>query len=195
MPTWLFATLFYQAPARLGLDAYTANLRFSLLVLVFIGTCLVPGLLIFYLYRTGFLTDLAMPRRTDRRLPYWLTGGVYALVTYLFMFRLSLVSDTSPAVSILLGSITVSILLVGVINMTWKISAHAVGVGGVLGAVAFLFLKHGDTDLFVPFVGLLALSGLVGTARLQLNAHTLSQVGAGLLLGTLVSGLTVIWLV
>ena len=195
MPTWLFGLLLNIAPARLNVDTYSPSVRLSLLVLIFVGTFAVPCLLILYLYRTGYLTDLTMPDRTDRRLPYLITGVVYSVVTYLFAFRMSLFSDTSPAVAVVLGSITLSILLVGIINTIWKISAHAVGIGGVLGTIMLLLAKHGDTELFLPFVGLIALSGLVSSARLQLNAHTIGQVSAGLGLGMLVSGLAVFWLV
>ncbi|MEZ0540242.1 hypothetical protein [Fibrella arboris] len=194
MPSWLFGLLLYVAPARLNVDTYNPELRFSLLILVFIGTFAIPSLLILYLYRTGFLTDLTMPNRTDRRLPYLLSGVVYSVVTYLFAFKMSLFSETSPEVAIILGSITLSILLVGIINTVWKISAHMVGIGGVLGTVMLMLLKHSDSELFIPFVVLIALSGLLGTARLQLNAHTVGQVGAGLGLGIVVSGLAVLWL-
>lgn len=194
MPTWLFALLLYVAPARLNVDTYSPLARLSVLVLLFLGTFALPSLLIFYLYRFGFLRDMAMPDRDDRRLPFLLTGLIYTGVTYFFAFRMSLFSATSPGVSVLLASITLSILLVGMINQFWKISAHSVGIGGVLGAIAGLLAKHADTDLFLPFVVLIALSGLLASARLQLNAHTLGQVGAGLALGTLVSVTAVGWL-
>jgi membrane-associated phospholipid phosphatase len=194
MPTWLFALLLYAAPARLNVDTYSLQARFSVLVLLFLGTFALPSLFILYLYRVGFLRDLTMPLRADRRLPYLLTGVFYTFVTYFFAFRMSLFSETSPGVAVLLGGITLSVLLVGIINQYWKISAHAVGVGGVLGAIAVLLTKSGDTDLFLPLVGLIALCGLVGSARLQLNAHTLAQVVAGLGLGTLVSAVSAGWL-
>lgn len=195
MPSYLFALLLYVAPVRLNVDTYSSSARFSVLVLLFLGTFALPSLLIYYLYRVGFLRDMTMPEQADRRLPFLLTSLVYTGVTYLFAFRMSLFSATSPGVSVLLGSITLSILLVGLINQYWKISAHSVGIGGVLGAIAALMAKHGDTDLFLPLVTLIALSGLLASARLQLNAHTLAQVGAGLGLGLLVSGTAVMWLV
>ena len=195
MPTWLFGLLVWVAPARLNVDTYSMGVRVSLLVLIFVGTFTVPSLLIFYLYRLGLLRDMTMPYRADRRLPYLFTGLIYTVVTYLFAFRMSLFSDTSPGVAVVLGSITLSILLVGLINAFWKISAHSVGIGGVLGTVLVLLVKHGDQDLFLPFVGLVVLSGLVGTARLQLDAHTPGQVFGGLGLGLLVSGLAVFYLV
>ena len=152
-------------------------------------------MLIYYLHRTGRLADMTMPDRADRKWPLLLTGLIYTGVTYLFAFRMNLLSDTSPQLAVVLAAITLSILLVAIISLYWKISAHAVGMGGVLGVVLALMAKYGETDLLIPLVGLLALSGLVATARLQLNAHTLSQVLAGWGMGVLVSGEAVFWLI
>jgi hypothetical protein len=195
MPTWLFALLLFVAPAQLNVDTYSLQARLSVLVLLSMGTFALPSLLIVYLYRVGSLRDLTMPLRSDRRLPYLLTGIIYTVVTYFFAFQMSLFSETSPGVAVLLGGITLSILLVGIINQYWKISAHGVGVGGVLGTLVALLAKSGDGDLFLPVVALICLCGLVGSARLQLNAHTLAQVVAGLGLGTLVSAVSAGWLV
>ena len=191
MPTYLFGLLMYVAPVRLNVDTYSVKAQASILLLLFIGTFMVPSLVIYYLYRTGRLANMAMPERTDRKWPMLLTGLIYTGVTYLFAFRMNLLSDTSPQLAVVLGAITLSILLVAIISLYWKISAHTVGIGGVLGVVLTMMAKYGDTDLFVPLVGLLALSGLVATARLQLNAHTLAQVLAGWGLGVVVSSLMV----
>ncbi|MBO0935591.1 hypothetical protein J2I47_03425 [Fibrella sp. HMF5335] len=191
MPTYLFGMLMYATPNRLNVDTYSVKAQASILLLLFIGTFMVPSLVIYYLYRTGRLQDMAMPERTDRKWPLFLTGLIYTGVTYLFAFRMNLLSDTSPQLAVVLAAITLSILLVAFISLYWKISAHTVGVGGVLGVVLALMTKYGDTDLFLPLVGLLAISGLVATARLQLNAHTLEQVLAGWGLGVFVSSLTV----
>ncbi len=191
MPTYLFGLLMVTTPIRLNVDTYSAKAQASILLLLFIGTFMVPAMLIYYLYRTGRLTDMTMPNRTDRKWPLFLTGLIYTGVTYLFAFRMNLLSDTSPQLAVVLAAITLSILLVAIISLYWKISAHAVGIGGVLGVVLAIMAKYGDTDLFLPLVGLLALSGLVATARLQLNAHTLGQVLAGWSLGVLVSSLAV----
>ncbi len=191
MPTYLFGLLMYATPVRLNVDTYSVKAQASILLLLFIGTFMVPAMLIYYLYRTGHLTDMTMPNRTDRKWPMLLTGLIYTGVTYLFAFRMNLLSDTSPQLAVVLAAITLSILLVAIISLYWKISAHAVGIGGVLGVVLAIMAKYGDTDLFVPLVCLLAISGLVTTARLQLNAHTLGQVLAGWGLGVLVSSLAV----
>ncbi|WP_345265048.1 hypothetical protein [Nibrella viscosa] len=195
MPTLLFGILLFQVPGVIGLDAFSERARLSLLLLIAIGTFGVPALLIYYLYRQGLLSSLHMDDRSERRLPYLITGLIYTFLTFLFAFRMQLVSETAPEVAIILGSITVSILLVGLISLFWKISAHSVGIGGSLGALLGIMLKFSATDLFLSLVALTILAGLVASARLHLNAHTPAQIGTGLALGLTVSLVTVVWLV
>lgn len=193
MPTLLFGILFYQTPGVLGLDAFPATFRGSLLLLLSVGTFGIPSLLIYYLFRSRFIPSLYLEDRLDRRLPYLLTGLIYSGLTILFATRMQLISETSPEIAIILGSITTSILLVGIISLYWKISAHSVGIGGVLGTLIAITIKFGETDLIFILVLLTAITGLVMSARLYLNAHTIAQVNAGLLMGITVSILSV-WL-
>ncbi|MVM41637.1 hypothetical protein GO730_34820 [Spirosoma sp. HMF3257] len=195
MPTLLFGILLFQVPSVLGMDAFSSSLRLSLLVLLFVGTFAVPSLLIYYLFRSGYVQSLQLTTLADRRLPYFLTACVYMFLAYLFTFRMQLVSTVAPEIGILLGSTAVSILLVGLISLSWQISAHSVGIGGVVGIIASIMLKFSLPDLFFPLLLLVLLTGLVGSARLQLNAHTPAQIGAGLALGLIVSLFTVVWLV
>lgn len=195
MPTLLFGLLLFQVPGAVGMDAFSPSLRLSLLVLIFIGTFAVPSLLIFYLFRSGYVRSMHLNDLADRRLPYFLTALVYTLMTYLFAFRMQLVSTVAPEIAVMLGSIAVSILLVGLISLYWQISAHSVGIGGVLGGIGGLMLRFGLTDLFIPLLLLVLLTGFVASARLRLNAHTPAQIVAGLALGLVVSLAAVFWLV
>lgn len=193
MPTFLFGLLLFRVPTVLGLDAFSPSLRLSILVLVFVGTFMVPSLLIYYLYRSGYVSSLQLTTLADRRLPYFLSALVYFITAYLFTFQMQGLSTLAPEIGIIIGSIAVSILFVGIISLSWQISAHGVGIGGVVGVIGSLMLKFGLTDLFVPLLLLVMLSGFVASARLRLNAHTPAQVGAGLALGLLVSLLTISW--
>ncbi len=195
MPTFLFGILFFQTPGVLGLDAFSAGFRGSLLVLITVGTFGIPSILIYYLFKSGYIPSLYLDNRLDRRLPYFVTSIIYSALTFLFATRMQLVSETSPEIAVILGSITLSILLVGIISLYWKISAHSVGIGGVLGTLIATTLKFGETDLIFFLVIFTGLSGLIMTARLHLNAHTLMQVNMGLLLGISISILSVWWLV
>ena len=195
MPTFVFGVLLFLVPNVLGVDVFSATLRTSLLLLIFVGTFGVPALLIYYLYRSGYVQTLHLTTLADRRLPFVLTAFVYAFLTFLFGFRMALISTVAPEIAVLLGSITLSILLVGLISLYWQISAHSVGLSGVAGIIAGVMLKFSQTDLFLPLLLSVLLTGFVGTARLRLNAHTPAQIGAGVLLGLCVSLVAVFWLV
>ena len=195
MPTFVFGVLLFQVPSVLGVDVFSATLRLSLLVLIFIGTFGVPALLIYYLYRSGYVQTLHLTTLADRRLPFFLTALIYTFLTFLFAFRMELISTVAPEIAVLLGSITLSILLVGLISLYWQISAHSVGMSGVVGIIAGIMLKFSQTDLFFPLLLSVLLTGCVGSARLRLNAHTPAQIGAGVVLGLCVSLVAVFWLV
>lgn len=195
MPTFVFGVLLFQVPTVLGVDVFSATLRLSLLVLIFVGTFGVPALLIYYLYRSGYVQTLHLMTLTDRRLPFFLTAMVYTFLTFLFAFRMELISTVAPEIAVLLGSITLSILLVSIISLYWQISAHSVGMSGVVGIIAGIMLKFSQTDLFIPLLLSVLLTGFVGSARLKLDAHTPAQIGAGVVLGLSVSLVAVFWLV
>lgn len=195
MPTFVFGVLLFQVPNVLGVDVFSATLRLSLLVLIFIGTFGVPALLIYYLYRSGYVQTLHLTTLTDRRLPFFLTALIYTFLTFLFAFRMELISTVAPEIAVLLGSISLSILLVGIISLYWQISAHSVGMSGVVGILAGIMLKFSQTELFMPLLLSVLLTGFVGSARLKLNAHTPAQIGVGVVLGLCVSFVAVLWLV
>jgi hypothetical protein len=195
MPTILFSLLLFRVPTVLGLDMFSPSLRSSILVLIFVGTFMVPSLVIYYLFRGGYVRSLQLDTLSDRRLPYFLTALIYTITAYLFTYQMQVISTLAPEIGILIASIGVSILLVGVISLYWQISAHAVGIAGVVGVIGSVMLKFGVNELFVPFLLLVMLTGFVTSARLQLNAHTPVQIIAGLALGLVVSLPTVFWLV
>lgn len=195
MPTFVFGILLFLVPNVLGVDVYAPTIRLSLLVLIFVGTFGVPALLIYYLYRSGLVQTLQLTTLADRRLPFFLTALVYVLLTYLFSFEMDLISTIAPEIGVLLGTIALSILLVGIISLYWQISAHSVGISGVVGILAGVMLKFSLTELFTPLLLSVLLTGLVGSARLRLNAHTPAQIGAGVVLGLIVSLVAVFWLV
>jgi membrane-associated phospholipid phosphatase len=79
-------------------------------------------------------------------------------------------------------SASTSILITAIVNLKWKISAHMVGIGGLCGAIATLVIHKPEPPFGLLYVCIL-IAGLVGYARLRLQAHTPAQVYSGFLLG------------
>lgn len=193
MPTYIFGLLFLLTPELIGVSMLDFSAQGSLLALLFLSTFATPSLLIYYLYRMGFFKNLVLDNLKDRRLPYWLTILIYAATTYLFGWKFQPISLLVPGIAIILGSITISILIVAIISIRWKISAHATGIGGLTGALACLMINFDETSLFLPLVLAVATTGVLLSARLQLNAHTPAQVSAGVLLGLTTSTLSILY--
>lgn len=85
------------------------------------------------------------------------------------------------------------IALVTLINFKWKISIHMIGIGGLTGVFIGLAINL-SLNLTVMIGAFIALAGLVGFARLQLNAHKPSEIYAGYLIGVFImSGLFLIF--
>jgi membrane-associated phospholipid phosphatase len=93
--------------------------------------------------------------------------------------------------SIVLGA-TIGLFVAFFINIFTKVSAHATGVGGLVGALLATALSWPQNTLGIPmFGGTLELSlnlvlvlgivfaGLVGVSRLALGAHTSSELYLG----------------
>ncbi len=191
MPTIIFGLLFYVAPeaiqnlelfndsARVGL----MSLKMGLLLLIFLQTFILPVFTIYCLHRFGFVRNLKMETLEDRRLPYIVTVAIYTFVATFFTMKLKQL----PEVAIILTGIALSIAAVAIISLYWKISAHAVGISGTLGALIGIVIKFGSYELFYPIITVILIGGLLIAARLHLNAHTPAQVIAGSFLGLIIS--------
>ena len=75
-----------------------------------------------------------------------------------------------------------AILLTALVNFKTKISAHMVGMGGLLGviiSVSYLI----RFDMTFIYLILILISGLVGTSRLILKEHRPFQIYVGFMMG------------
>ena len=91
--------------------------------------------------------------------------------------------SNNVAIAAMLAAIAVAILITAIISRYWKISAHAVGIGGLCGCCALLNLHYLQPNLFMVLIVSILLAGIVLSSRVYLQAHTLSQVYAGWVLG------------
>jgi len=89
-----------------------------------------------------------------------------------------------PAMKLLILGGAICILLSSVINLWWQISAHMVGIGGLIGVLVALCYFMQIPMLIEISIAIL-IAGFVGFARLFLRSHSPSQVYAGFLFGFL----------
>jgi membrane-associated phospholipid phosphatase len=189
--TYLFTLLFFLSPDLVGVSAFELPALGSLLLLLFLNTFIAPTLVIYYFQKMGIISSLHVDDISERRLPYLACVIIYALATYLFGWQLQPIGELAPQISIILGSVTVSLILVMIISFFWKISAHATGIGGTIGILSGLLMRFDESVLLTPLLVTILIGGVLLSARLYLNAHTQAQILGGFLCGILVSSMTV----
>jgi len=181
LPTYLFGfILFYMPSPMLSL---TMMGRWIMLGMLFITTFVIPGLGAYTMVRTGQLDSVEMNRREQRGLPLLFTGLCYALTAYLLHRE----SGFNSVFFIVMVIIAASVFYTFVVSLFWKISAHAVGMGGGLGLLLILNRMVPDAMMMVPLALVLLLSGAVISARLSLHRHTPAQVYTGFASGLLLA--------
>jgi hypothetical protein len=160
------------------LTGFETKWRISLVVFLF--SFVFPVLNIFLLYKLRRLPSITLSGQQDRTFPY--------LMTSLFYFGLFyLLKDLNiwPSIKLFIAGGGIAILLTALINLKTKISAHMVGLGGLLGVIISLsYLIKFDMTLFYVLVILAA--GLTGSARLLLREHRPQQLYTGFFLGLFV---------
>jgi len=132
---------------------------------------LAPILVVLYLLKIGYISELHMSNTSERHLPY-ATAVAFALLAF------GIVSwfDGPELLRCLLIFNIIELILLGVINIWWLISIHTTGV---MATWLIVGLVWGWTAslIVVPFV--IAVSWV----RLYLKRHTPGQVFAGFALG------------
>ncbi len=105
-------------------------------------------------------------------------ASFFYLLTYLLIKKLTLPGVLSD----MFFGLALSVFAVFFITLRYKISAHMTGIGGLIGAFVGFQVLFGAQ--LAPWVVLLVLVwGVIGTARLKLEAHSNGQIVAGSMLG------------
>ncbi|MEZ4808561.1 MAG: hypothetical protein R2815_13950 [Flavobacteriales bacterium] len=174
----------YTLALAFRLDPYLAffmpqEARWITLGMVGLMTIAFPITSTLLLLRAGMISSLEMPLRRERIGPYVMTLLYYGMTWYLVRQ-----APLHPSVNGLFLGVMVALVLTTVITVRWKISAHMVGIGGLLGALCGLSAIHG-LPLFMVLVAAILITGLLATARLLVGGHTPAQVYTGTALGFL----------
>ncbi|MCX2744410.1 hypothetical protein OO013_11065 [Mangrovivirga sp. M17] len=121
-----------------------------------------------------------MPLKNERIFPFLMISVIYCMSCYLFVFRFSINSVTNA----IFIAMTLLVILVTVITIFFKISIHATTLSASVG-IAFGYGLYYPvvTNYFWYVAVIVAICGIVSTARLALGSHNLKEIIAGLVLG------------
>lgn len=156
---------------------YPPTIKLLLVGGTFLSTAVIPGAFLFLMVKTGAAGDMDLSNRRERFVPYLIfISSVMVCAFYMIKMMIPF-----WFIALLLG-VCVALILASVINFFWKISAHMIGIGGLLGGIMGVAHTH-VMNPYVFFILMFIISGLVGTSRIFLKKHTPMQVYAGFLLG------------
>lgn len=183
--SWIFVPLLmpvYGTLLAFGLSilSFTApGVKLAFIAIVFGFNVVIPAIVVMLLKKAGVINDIGLNNQQERFLPYMVC--ILCLVgTALFMAH-----KHAPLwlVMFYYGGAAAGMVEV-VINRWWKISVHAAGVAGIVALLMHILL--GDYCASQTMLWLLisvGVAGLVGSARIWMQRHTLWQVLAGYVVG------------
>ncbi len=152
-----------------SLEASGSGARIVLCVLITLFfTVFAPWGLVLYMRRQGEISELFIPERRDRLRPlFFFMASSWMGVGILYLIH------SPPTLYALMVSVAVLSTVALLITMQWKISLHAMGLWAACGVVIALY---GNWWAVVP-------AGLVSWARFVLQAHSVSQILVGSIVG------------
>lgn len=168
-----------------NIESYISySLTFKQLSLItglnFINTALMPILFLILLHRMNRISNFHLKDQYERVLPFMLAIIFYFFNYYLFK------SSALPQIMVsmvLAGALSVSFSFL--FNFWIKISIHSLAISSVAG-IFFALSSTMNKNLNFTLMALVLLVGLVGTARLKLEAHEPHQVYMGSVIGFLI---------
>lgn len=188
MPTLVFGMMLFAVPEATTIPE---EFKFRIFFLIVLSTLLIPMISIIGLRLSGMVKSLHMPERKDRAIPFLLTC-VYFMLTLFFLYQKS---ELDPILWQGMGVISFSVIVLTVVTFFWKMSAHMIGVGGLLAVVFVLGSKFSNFQIVYPLLLVLLLTGSVASSRLYLNAHKPLEVYGGFFMGFLIclAGFSWLW--
>lgn len=152
--------------------------EYIILVVIFIATYLIPLMLLFAMKRIGMIGSYHLVTIEERKFPLLLFISISLFIGY-WLFKTSIVDLLSL---FYFGYGLSLIIILGLLYFKRKISLHTAAVGGLVGFLVY-FSYFYKINLLLLISIFFFLGGVIATARLQMKAHTLSEVLIGFLVG------------
>ena len=154
--------------------------KLTVLTLVYFFTILLPTLLIHLYRRLQGWSSSDLGRKERRMVPY-----IIAILCYFTCYYVMNVRRIPQFMANILMAALVIQVVCAIINIWWKISTHSAAIGGFAGALLAFSLLFAFNPIWWLCV-ILIIAGVVGSSRMILRQHSLTQVVVGFLIGMFV---------
>lgn len=158
-------------------------IQYKLIVLgvVYCFTILMPTLTIFLFRKINGFSPEDLGERKRRFMPFLLTITSYVFCLVM-MHRLNIPWYMT---GIILATLIMMVICI-IVNLKWKLSEHMAGVGAIVGGLVSFSALFGYNPIWWLCLFIL-IAGVLGTARIILQHHTLGEVLVGFVVGLICS--------
>ena len=158
-------------------------IQYKLIVLgvVYCFTILMPTLTIFLFRKINGFSPEDLGEHKRRFMPFLLTITSYVFCLVM-MHRLNIPWYMT---GIILAALIMMVICI-VVNLKWKLSEHMAGVGAIVGGLVSFSALFGYNPVWWLCLFIL-IAGVLGTARIILQHHTLGEVLVGFAVGLICS--------
>jgi membrane-associated phospholipid phosphatase len=178
VPIYIISFLVYIHPSYFA--GFSERGKLQTIIISIINLVAFPLITVLLLRAVGFLDSIFLRTRKDRIIPY-MASGIFFFWAYTVFKKQEMYPPIMP-IFVLGVFLAASGGLIA--NIYFKISMHAIGMGGLLG-IFYVVAKDNTMLMTWPVSLALIIAGAVCTARLLLNTHTQKDIYAGLALGFL----------
>ena len=161
------------------------NQKMLLLLQYFLLSCLMPGLSLIIMRSFGMISTIEIDDRKERSIPILVTLMYTVLLYAVLVLRFGPFGFPKYIYSFALSGVFVGVIYYFV-NLWTKVSVHAGGTGIMCGFFIAYMLNHQEYEFWIlPFA--FVVSGLVMSARVYLQKHTMLQVIMGWCIGCFIT--------
>lgn len=151
--------------------------KLQVVAITYLFTVLLPTMSIHWYHRYNGWTLWHLREKNKRMVPY-----IISIISYLACYSLMRSMHMPHFMSAIIVAALFVQIVCAMLNLWIKVSTHMAAIGGVTGGVVAFSLIFGFNPVWWLSL-LILLSGLVGTARMIMRVHTLSEICAGYIIG------------
>ena len=174
----LYVILFLVYIDSSAFAGFSAMQKKQTIFIISLNLIFFPLLSVLLLKAVGFIDSIFLRTQKDRIIPYIAAG--------IFFFWAYQVFKEQSQYPLLLTSYILGIFLASslalLVNIYFKVSMHAIGMGGWLGLFLVMF-KNQSMLMTWPLALVILITGLTCTSRLILSSHKPRDIYAGIFVG------------
>ena len=178
LPVYISSFILFIHPSLFA--GYDDGRKVRLLATVFVNLTLLPAITVFLCWRLGFVSGIFLNTQKERIIPLAATM-IFYFWCWFVLKNFTEIPETFR--DFLLGSF-LTIIAAWLANISFKVSLHGLGAGGMLAFIfILLYTAEGGSAWYLALAAIL--TATICTSRLIISTHRPFEIYLGILIGAL----------